>query len=138
MKWSDDLATNIKLIDEQHKEIIRRMNDVVEAGRTGDISAMRFTLFMLQDFCVTHFSCEENLQIRACFPDFESHRNFHKSFLRKIAQLMDEMKKNGPSKNFGDEISDLVGNWLVLHIKNVDGVLGDFIRKEAPELINFV
>lgn len=138
MKWSNDLATNIKLIDEQHKEIIRRMNDVVEAGRIGDHSSMRFTLFMLQDFCVTHFSCEENLQIRSCFPDFESHRNFHKAFLRKIAELMDEMKTKGPSKNFAEEISDLVGNWLVLHIKNVDGILGDFIRAEAPELVNFV
>ena len=138
MQWSNDLSTTIKLMDEQHKELIRRMNDVVEAGKTGDVGAMRFTLFMLQDFCVAHFSCEENLQIRACFPDFEGHRNFHRQFLSKIAELLDEMKGKGPSKNYIDEISKIVGNWLVLHIKTVDGVLADFIRKEAPELIDFV
>ena len=138
LQWSDDLAINVKVIDAQHKEIIRRLNDVVEAGRAGDISSMRFALFMLQDFLVTHFSCEEELQARAGFPDFTSHRQFHKDFLRTLAELIDGMKLNGPNRDFADELAALAGKWLVSHIKGVDGELGEFIRQEAPELIDFV
>lgn len=138
MKWSPDLATDITLIDLQHQEIIRRMNDAVKAGETGSEELIRLTLFLLSDFCATHFSCEENLQLKSKYNEYRKHCGFHKTFLQAVKKLTDKLDTEGPTKELTQEINQLVGDWLVLHIQNVDKSLGGFIKENAPELTNIL
>ena len=120
MQWTDDLAVNIKLIDEDHKEIIRRMNDVVEAGKMGKPAIIERSLQMLADFCTTHFSNEENLQLRGRCPNYENHHHFHTIFLKEVYGFLDEVQANGVSQTLTQRIHDLIESWLIDHIKFVD------------------
>jgi len=61
----EEFATKINLIDEDHKEIISRMNDVVKAGEKGDEILIERSLSMLLDFCLVRFSNEENLLLKS-------------------------------------------------------------------------
>lgn len=129
MQWTEELATNIKLIDEDHREIIRRMDDCVEAGKTGDREIMERSLVMLADFCVTHFSNEENLQLRGRCPNYKNHHVFHKMFLKEVYGFIEEAKVKGPSAQLANRIHDLIEDWLVAHIKMVDKSLAQHLFK---------
>ena len=120
MEWTENLATGIRLIDEDHKEIIRRMDDCVEASKTGDSEISVRALKMLADFCATHFSNEENLQLRGRCPNYKNHHVFHRLFLKEVAGFIEEAGKNGVSEKLANRIHDLVEDWLVAHIKAVD------------------
>lgn len=134
MKWTPDLATNIDLIDTQHQEIIRRMDDAVRAGKSGNEEDIRMTLWLLSDFCATHFSCEENLQLKGKYNEYRKHCGFHKTFLATVKKLTDKLDTEGPTKELTQEISNVVGQWLKVHIMQVDKKLGGFLEREAPEL----
>jgi len=129
MLWTEELATNIKLIDEDHKEIIRRMNDVLEAGEKGDKLIMERSLNMLAEFCKTHFSNEENLQLRGRCPNYKNHYRFHTLFLKEVQFFVDEVKLKGPSKELSNRIHDLIEDWLIDHIKFVDKNLAKHLFK---------
>lgn len=128
------MATNVALIDVQHREIIRRMNDAVQAGETGSEDLIKLILFLLSDFCATHFSCEDNLQLKGKYKEYRKHCGFHKTFLGAVKKLTDKLDTEGPSKELTQEINKVVGEWLVAHIQNVDKELGKFLHEEAPEL----
>jgi len=129
LKWTEELATKINLIDEDHKEIIRRMNDVVVAGEKGDGEIIKRSLHMLEEFCKTHFSNEENLQLRGRCPNYKNHYRFHTMFLKEVKYFIDEVEKRGPSKDLTDGVHDLIEDWLVDHIKFVDKNLAKHLFK---------
>lgn len=129
MTWTEELATNINLIDEDHKEIIRRMNDVVLAGEMGDSFIIERSLTMLSEFCKTHFSNEENLTLRGRCPNYKNHHRFHTLFLKEVQIFVDEVREKGPSKSLTNRIHDLIEDWLIDHIKFVDKNLAKHLFK---------
>ncbi len=60
VQWDDSLAIGVPLIDQQHKTLVQRLNDVcaaVEAGH-GEHEIL-MTLGFLYDYADLHFSVEE-------------------------------------------------------------------------------
>jgi len=60
MEWTDKLATGISTIDSQHKELFKRINNLVIAIKEHRCkSEIDGTIKFLDDYAKVHFTAEE-------------------------------------------------------------------------------
>ncbi len=119
--WSPDLETGNTQIDMEHKELIRAINDLMQACAKGKgRDEIAHTMQFLQNYTHTHFSHEEELQQRYAYPDRMNHKRYHTAFLTVVDGLAKKLHKEGPSIVLVGEINMQLGQWLVNHIKQED------------------
>ncbi len=127
--WTPDLAVGVKVIDEQHKEIFRRVDGLLEACKAGKgKDAVEKTLDFMEDYLVQHFVAEENIQLHYSYPGYAAHKQEHAGFIRDVAALRKKFNREGPSLMMAAEISRTLVDWLVKHIKKSDMELGAFLK----------
>lgn len=128
--WNDEISTNIKEIDDQHKswiEIHNKMHDVltdenfVEAEKT----ALETLLAML-DYSRVHFSYEEGYMHRINYPGLIEHRRLHKDFDNRIYQSYRDMLDGKIVLN--STILKMIKNWLIEHIQTEDKKIARFLQ----------
>ena len=129
VKWTEDLATDVKSIDTQHKEIFRRLGDLYQACKEGrgrqEISQM---ISFLEEYVVSHFSEEEKLMADLHYPSYAPHKAEHIDFIRRIVDLKRRLEKEGPSLALVVATNMEVSEWLKRHIRKADVSFGAFLR----------
>lgn len=129
IEWTQDLAVGIEIIDEQHKEIFRRIDALLEACKAGKgKAAVGETLNFLEEYVDEHFAAEEAIQVRYAYPGYESHKQEHERFIQSVDKLNKKFEKEGPSLTMVLETNMVVVDWLVRHIKKVDMDLGAYLK----------
>ena len=68
LHWSNDLDTGIAVIDTQHRRIVDLINELNTANETGDPAVIKHVLNELVDYTLSHFTFEEELQLKANYP----------------------------------------------------------------------
>ncbi len=136
MEWTQDLAVGIEPIDEQHKELISRINNLVAAIRNQICKyTIGETISFLEDYVVTHFSEEERLMSSHDYPDCRQHIAQHKIFMRNFEELkrglalLDGGTKPG-SYDLSVETNRVVVDWIRTHILHVDKKLGAYLKQK--------
>lgn len=119
--WNKDLETGNAMIDQQHKQLIQCINDLLDAcsqgkGRDKIIETMEF----LQSYTKKHFADEEALQRRSGYPDFTNHKRYHETFKKTVNDIMAEMKVSGPTVALVAKVNTSIASWFVNHIKTQD------------------
>ena len=81
IQWSNDLSVGVDLIDEQHKMLIDRLNNLSEAieTRQGGMQIAK-TLGFLIEYTDFHFSAEMKHMEANGYPGAESHGTKHLEF----------------------------------------------------------
>jgi len=132
LDWTQDLSVGVKEIDDQHKELIRRMNSFFDAmkSRNKEEEILKMLDF-LADYVVTHFRDEEKLQMSSGYPKYQEHRQMHKDFIADVTQMRGDIQKTGFTAATSSLISTTLVAWLTLHIKKADKEVGTFIRSKA-------
>ena len=109
-EFSENLVTGNELIDSQHKELIDRINKLLDSceADNGKVTAVN-TLDYLADYTDFHFSAEEKLQQEIGYPDYDKHKSVHEGFKQTIKEL-DEMlqEEEGPSAAFVEKVEENV------------------------------
>ena len=134
MQWTEDLSVGIKEIDEQHKELIKRISDLVDSVRhkackykIGDV------IKFLEDYIVDHFGREEKLMEKYGYAGRDAHRAQHEYFMREFAELKKELEKLEGGRKRGSydlsvETNRIVVDWILDHIAKVDKILGAHLK----------
>ncbi len=131
IQWKDDLLIGVKEIDKQHKELFKRINDLLQAMREGKgEKVMEETFTFLQNYTKTHFKNEERLMNRFDYPEFETHRSYHEQYIKEVDKLHDKLQSQGPSTAIILELQRFLSNWWTNHIKSVDKKLGAFLQEQ--------
>jgi hemerythrin len=128
MDWTPDLSVGVEQIDNQHKELIRRMNAFFESMNTDNQAKVMEMLGFLGDYVVSHFRDEEALQIKHNYPGYAAHRKLHQAFMADVKQLSDDISKGGFTVATKSLVGSTLTNWLMLHIRKEDKAVGAFIR----------
>lgn len=130
MEWTNELSVGVEAIDNQHKELIHRLNTFYDSMSTDNQAKVMEMLAFLSDYVVSHFRDEEALQVRYNYPGYADHRKLHQAFMKDVKQMSEDLQKYG----FTVATKSLVGltltNWLTLHINREDKALGRFIRSK--------
>ncbi len=126
--WSDMLSVGVTAMDDQHKELFKRINALLEGmlgdSKGGDIDGL---VNFINDYVVFHFADEERLMREKRYPKLEAHIALHRAFTAEFASLARRMKEDGLSASLLILLQDKVVNWLIEHIGKVDRQYGNFI-----------
>ena len=122
-----DMEIGVAKIDEQHKELIDRINSITSMGlESVSKEETQKTLDLLCKYVVQHFGDEEALQKECNYPEYERHREIHQRFIGDFMKVKEEFEKNGASINFSKELNIRIIMWIMTHIKNVDVEFGKY------------
>jgi len=128
MQWTPDLSVGVEKIDEQHRELFKRITALVDAIRS---KTCKFeigpTLKFLEEYVAEHFSDEEDLMESVGYPAYEQHRALHVKFMDDFEALTRELEGESSSYNKSAYTNKMVVDWILDHINKVDMQLGAFI-----------
>lgn len=131
VEFDASLVTGNEMIDEQHKELIGKIDKLVECCEQGGgkLEAIKM-LDYLSDYTEFHFGEEEKLQEEVSYPGMEGHKAKHEEFKKAVAELHEMLvEEEGPSDAFVAAVKKNVVDWLFDHIKNMDQALAAFVQK---------
>ncbi len=132
IEWTEELATGSAEIDQQHQEIFRRINSLLEACQEGKgKQEVCRVLGFLDDYVVTHFGDEEQYMLQLGYPGFEEHKAQHIEFVKNYVALKKQVEAEGPGLNTVITANRLVVDWLRQHIRKVDTKLGTFLKNKS-------
>ncbi len=113
--WSDDLKTGITLIDEQHKSIFEKGNEVFRLGSNMDKNKFEKVIVFLMAYTNNHFMEEENLMINYKYEDLLEHRRQHNYFVEEIYKIYLKSIESIDQELLID-LKNLIIEWLSDHI----------------------
>lgn len=132
LEWKQSLETGIREIDDQHKELFNRVNQLFEACYQGKgKEEVAKIIDFLGDYVITHFKSEENIQQKHNYPDYKNHKLQHEAFIQDFIKLKSQLDNYGASSFFVLEVNKRIIDWLVQHIGKTDMVLGDFLKAKV-------
>jgi hemerythrin len=131
IEWTRALATGVTVVDEQHKEIFKRVNRLSEACSAGKgrEEVLNLLLF-LGDYVKEHFAAEEKLQVRYGYPGYAQHKSQHTRFIADISRLATAFKTEGATLSLVIMTNKTLTAWLVQHISKTDMELADFLKEQ--------
>jgi len=129
---SKDMEVGVVEIDAQHMELINRINSLLAIGHDAvSKEETEKTLSLLEEYVVKHFSDEEALQKKNNYPEYETHKKMHQSFIDDFQKLKKEFTTSGHSLKFTMDLNNSLINWIVKHIKSADVALGKFLKSKS-------
>lgn len=131
MRWDKSFEIGHEEVDKQHEELFKKLNYLVLASKDSDRYPQRFsmTLELLVNFCLLHFSLEENVMLRCDYPNYIKHKEQHENFIIVLNKYSEEFLKKGASEKLAKDIDESVSIWLQNHIAGEDQRIAEFIRK---------
>ncbi|MDO4167934.1 MAG: hemerythrin family protein [Eubacteriales bacterium] len=128
-EFTDNLITGNTTIDNQHRELIDKINQLLQAIETSRDKAVAVkTLNFLTDYIHYHFQAEEKLQEETGYPGLEDHKKQHEILNNTVADLTDMLEEEeGPSDAFVAQLNKKVIEWFYRHIEGFDRSVAEYI-----------
>jgi hemerythrin len=127
--WTEELATGIDSIDNQHKSIFEEGEKIIQFDEETSKKSVENSFKYLINYVIEHFSSEENVMIRYCYDNFEDHRNKHTHLIVNLHKLYKDFRNNGLDEKLLDDFKLLIIKWLINHIDQDDKKFAYFMRK---------
>ena len=132
MEWTEDLAVGITKIDEQHRELFKRIHNLLLAIREHRCKAeIDETIRFLDDYARFHFSEEEKRMEETGYTGLQEHRLQHAIYLKNITKLKQQSslpRESGMSYELSVTANQIVVDWIVAHIMKTDMLFGAYLR----------
>jgi hemerythrin-like metal-binding protein len=118
--WNTDLVTGVDEIDDQHRILVKTINDAGVQQITRD----------LLSYAIYHFETEEELMAQHNYigvhpADATAHHQQHRSFSAKVVAVREGLKTGTPISR--EDLLSFLNGWLVGHIMNTDKKLAAFL-----------
>lgn len=130
IEWSERYSIGVEEIDNQHKELFLRFNNLLNACKSGVGNKELYRLFLfLGDYVVEHFSAEEKLQLACGYPDCDRHHLEHEKFKHQLADLKDQFTLENPGFYLVILTNKVLIEWLIKHITQLDMEVGKYLQQ---------
>lgn len=128
LDWDWTLNIGIDSIDNQHKELIDRLDQLLTSIKEGKGNEeVTKTLDFLEEYVVKHFNEEEALQLKINYPLYNIQHKQHDEFKNDLKEFRRVFETEGTSALLASNIQERLADWLKNHITNLDKDLGDFM-----------
>ena len=136
IQWTPDLAVGVAGIDNQHKEIFRRIDALLEASLKGaGRERLAELLPFLGTYVVQHFADEEKAMREAGYPEYPRHKQLHAAFLAEFTLLKKRYETEGATTSLTLVVQKKVVEWLMQHIRKEDKAVGAFLKSKKAALV---
>jgi hemerythrin len=121
MGWDASMTTGVILVDNEHQELFRQVDNLNKAMLEGkgrdEIGKL---LNFLGDYVAKHFAHEEQAMDQYRCPAEVANKAAHNQFIAKFKELKTRFDSAGANSALTIEIHDTLRNWLVQHIRQID------------------
>jgi hemerythrin len=125
--WNSQYSVGNEIIDEQHKEWIRILNNFHDAVQKGQGQVILLeTIQLFFEYTQYHFAEEEKLLKKYNYPLAYAHIEAHTQMIWTITHLYHDYGKNNILLSF--KTLDILKDWLIKHILTLDKEFGNFIQ----------
>ncbi|MEK7704813.1 MAG: hemerythrin family protein [Myxococcota bacterium] len=129
IELTDDLLTGVYAIDEQHRELFRRINAFLSAcNDERGADRVRETLEFMRLYALDHFRNEEVMMAVRGYPDIVAHKQQHAELIAVVGKLEAKLQQEGASENVVATTRRVLVEWLVNHIRKHDKSLAAHLR----------
>lgn len=129
LEWSNQLATEHPLIDEQHQVMIAMINHlhacITEPMQRPEFSAR---LELLCNYAMEHFATEEQLMQQQHYPHLARHQAQHVRLTQQAYAL--NQRFLGGDLPLDSTVSESLREWFMDHIQGEDRELGLFLLQQ--------
>ena len=127
-QWTEDLALHVETIDNQHKELCNRINELSKSIWNG-VKRKELIEFVdfLHDYARLHFNEEQHLMEEHHYQEYSNHSKEHDSLKSKVQNMKDGLNNDAISQeHLLRAVTELQENFKN-HLRTEDGPLGNFI-----------
>jgi hemerythrin len=128
--WDDNLNTGIPWIDEQHKQLLKRIESMLNAlinQECGD--QIKSLIDFLVEYVHTHFNAEQSYMLRYNYPLYLAHDMQHKEFRNKLKKMKDNYALHGARRELAVGIAKELWEWYKNHICLFDKSFASFLKE---------
>lgn len=130
LKWDEKYSVEIQSIDNQHKEIFRLMDNLLESMKQGQVNNVITDVFYeLEKYALSHFQKEEYFLLRFNYSGTEAHIAEHRFFSQKVALLKSDLSTGKVAAAF--ELLTFLRDWIEHHILVVDKQYSECFRQNG-------
>jgi hemerythrin len=126
--WTNQYEINISKIDEEHRELFRMFNELMDAvwdGKGKD--SIKQLLDFTANYAVTHFSTEEKYMKQYDYPGYLDHKKLHDDFTADVVKFLQKYETGEVSTEMVVSVISSLGTWTREHIRATDQYLGKFL-----------
>lgn len=117
--WNESFSVGVKAMDDQHKGLVKALNDLHAAMLEGQLKPVSGSLLnTLMDYTRQHFAAEEALMRRTAYPELGTHSALHKDLTREVEKFVGRYERGETGANI--ELLTFLRDWLLTHIQKVD------------------
>ncbi len=114
----NQLGLNVKDMDDEHIELIKKMNNLHAAHtRNAPTAEIEKILMDFATYTTKHFSDEEAYMEKVKYEGLDTHKIIHKQLLDQVGTYVGEFKKSG---KLTDQFFKFLSVWLTSHIRGID------------------
>ncbi|WP_235956986.1 bacteriohemerythrin [Fundidesulfovibrio magnetotacticus] len=119
MPWTSELATGVKIIDEQHRVLVDMINKLYAAMKGGKgKDVMEKLLDGLAEYTVKHFGTEEQYFDQFRYPETGAHKKLHEDLKAKVVDFIGKYKSGQAAISM--DLMEFLKEWLETHIVKTD------------------
>jgi len=127
--WSDEFATGIDIIDEQHQQLFEYFDQVQQMLAHNDIENLPLVVQGLVDYAISHNTFEESLMRDAGYPMLEAHHRVHENFKQRALSYKARLEAGEDPLVIAREARTHIGLWLMNHIRREDQHYAPYVKK---------
>ncbi len=129
LEWNPEYASGSDLIDEQHKELFKRVNSLLTACQEGHSrQEVDIAVKFVEEYVVMHFATEEEYMEKYQYPQTADHKDQHNELVESFLKMKERLAH---SKLLLPEVLSLhnfLVDWARLHTMKTDKELGAFLK----------
>ena len=130
-EWTKEMSVDNPILDKQHKEIIDRLNNLVDKlSNKVEREDIENVLVFMNNYIVEHKACEEQYMKDNNYPDLDWHIKEHEFFEKQYEVFKKSFKEGANPSILAMEMERYLGGWLFHHIMNTDKRYAEFIRNK--------
>ena len=131
--WKDSLSTGHPEIDEEHREIYRRMNDLGHAIKCGaDETTLTNLVEVLLEYAHEHFRHEEHVMECARCTHRKANCEAHRLFVERLNIWLNLANSTRLPRSMILDLHEETTHWIEQHIGRIDVHLRDPAPAEKP------
>jgi len=127
--WQNSYSVGIRLIDEQHKELIRLTNKLFSncnSIQERDRQIFLDTIHEVADYVGYHFGTEEKVMEKVKYPKYDEHKKEHTDFAREVSSKLEDFNTGKMRTSFS--FVYYLRDWVLHHIAENDRQMGEHLQ----------
>jgi hemerythrin len=128
--WSNTFSCGIKLIDEQHKELVALVNEMFRHASGNAEQEHEYFSKVIHEavrYIKVHFATEERLMRATNYPGFAEHKKEHDSF---VLEVLDNIRDYETGRHYTlFSFTKFLKDWVLSHIGVMDRQYFLYIKK---------